>query len=334
MQANIKSRFSSGRSIELIPSGIPSLDTTLGGGYPLGSIVLISEDDLGAYSDLFFKAYFSQGLVNDDTVFLASTDGRTASFFDSLPDVQDGLPSDDSIRNEPMTIAWRYGSSTTSIRESPKQLSLSNNFTFGKRIPADRLKGKCILEWYPGESPNPSSTFDDLLKCIKEHAVDHLAKVQKSGKKSHLRIGLHHLGSALWLESQEQVPSLLFKLRCLIAHYPASVVVTLPPDVFKNPKIVSRCHQLSDIVFGLEAIDAAADPMYSEYNGLIQLIKISPINSLTPLAEITDDWAFKLLKKRLLVERLTLPPELDTSTQREQTKDVPLCGSLQKTLDF
>ncbi|KAF6209613.1 hypothetical protein GE061_015361 [Apolygus lucorum] len=164
-----------GRSIELIASGIPSLDTVLGGGLPLGSIVLLTEDELGTYSDMFLKTYLAQGLVHGDTVFLATPETNVKAFCECLP--------------------------------------------------------------APMES----------------HA-----------------------------------------------------------DELADPKIVSRCYQLSDIVFGLVAIDSTSNPLYSEYTGLFQLHKISPVNSLTPLAEVSDDWAFKLIKKRLLIERLTLPPELDT----------------------
>uniref|UniRef100_A0A146LQU5 Elongator complex protein 4 n=1 Tax=Lygus hesperus TaxID=30085 RepID=A0A146LQU5_LYGHE len=334
MQANITSRYSSGRSIELIASGIPSLDTVLGGGLPLGSIVLLTEDELGIYSDMFLKTYLAQGLVHGDAVFLATPDSNVKTFFESLPAPMESHADEPTVKNtgEPMTIAWRYGNSN-SLRDNSKQLSLSNNFTFGKRISPELLNDENIHKFSTSDS-EIKDVLETLLQDIQSLARDHNSKVQKSAKRQHLRICLHHLGSFLWCAVQEAIPKFLFKLRCIVAQYPASVIVTLPAMVFHDRKIVSRCCQVSDVVFGLVAIDPTSNPLYSEYTGLFQLHKISPVNSMTPLAEVSDDWAFKLIKKRLLIERLTLPPELDTSTQREQVKDIPSCGSLKKTLDF
>ncbi|BES96819.1 Elongator complex protein [Nesidiocoris tenuis] len=337
LPTGITSRYSSGRSIELLPSGIPSLDSTLGGGYPLGSIVLLLEDELGVYSDMFFKAYLSQGITNGDTIFVGSPHCCNSSFLSTLPglDVQSGNLKDDAKNYEPMTIAWRYSSSTSSIRDTNKHLALSNNFSFAKRISTDTLIQENVVKFDPADRKTDElETLDCLLEEISSLSSKQAMNNAKSGQKVHLRIGLHGLGSVLWRTEEVRITQFLVKLRWLTAQFPASVLVTVPPDVL-SLKTVSRCRQICDVVFSLLAIDPAANPLYSEYNGLLKLWKISPINCLAPIVEVSDDWAFKLLKKRLLVERLTLPPEMDSSTQREQVNDVPnLCGSLNKALDF
>lgn len=77
-----------------------------------------------------------------------------------------------------------------------------------------------------------------------------------------------------------------------------------------------------------------ANPLFKEYHGLFHIRKLAAFNALAAHLPETPDLAFKLRRKRLVIEMLHLPPELQESEQREQEDDSILsamgCGSATK----
>jgi elongator complex protein 4 len=48
-----------------ISSGNTTLDTVIGGGFPIGSIILLFEDSYSHYYSHFLKTYIGEGIVNE-----------------------------------------------------------------------------------------------------------------------------------------------------------------------------------------------------------------------------------------------------------------------------
>jgi elongator complex protein 4 len=73
------------------------------------------------------------------------------------------------------------------------------------------------------------------------------------------------------------------------------------------------------------------NPAFKEYNGLLNIRKIAAVNTLAPFTPETRDLAFKLRRKKFIIEKLHLPPELQEASeqQREINDIVPSlsCGS-------
>ncbi|KAH9251311.1 hypothetical protein BSLG_000789 [Batrachochytrium salamandrivorans] len=65
-------RISAQNGQTLTSTGIPSLDDILGGGMPLGSLLLIKEDRFTGYAMLALKYYLAQGLASQHDVLFAS----------------------------------------------------------------------------------------------------------------------------------------------------------------------------------------------------------------------------------------------------------------------
>ena len=57
-----------------ISSGNPSLDQFIGGGFPIGSIVVLLEDSYSHLYDHFLKNYLGEGIVNDHKVMIIDPD--------------------------------------------------------------------------------------------------------------------------------------------------------------------------------------------------------------------------------------------------------------------
>ena len=57
-----------------VSSGNPSLDALIGGGFPIGSIVLLLEDSFSHYYSHFIKTYLAEGIVNEHKVLIVDAD--------------------------------------------------------------------------------------------------------------------------------------------------------------------------------------------------------------------------------------------------------------------
>lgn len=75
--------------------------------------------------------------------------------------------------------------------------------------------------------------------------------------------------------------------------------------------MVSKIRNLVDFSIELEAFagsDMETNPAFKEYHGLIHLRKITAINTLSAYMPETTDLAFKLRRKKFVIEKLHLPP--------------------------
>ncbi|XP_025832304.1 elongator complex protein 4-like [Agrilus planipennis] len=68
----------------LVSSGIPSVDELLGGGLPVGSVVLIEEDSGGSYSRVMLRYFLAEGVVHKHAVFVGSQDYNPGKMIQSL----------------------------------------------------------------------------------------------------------------------------------------------------------------------------------------------------------------------------------------------------------
>nr|XP_023912634.1 elongator complex protein 4-like [Quercus suber] len=95
-----------------ISSGIPDLDKILGGGFPLGSLVMVMEDAEVPHHMLLLRNFMSQGLVHKQPLLYASPSKDPKGFLGTLP--TPGSSKDDKSRDcDPenengLRIAWQY----------------------------------------------------------------------------------------------------------------------------------------------------------------------------------------------------------------------------------
>jgi elongator complex protein 4 len=133
------SRLSAYNGQLLISTGVPSLDDILGGGLPVGTVLLVKEDRATTYAQLLLKYFLAQGLASHHHCALVSKDEDPTEMTRNLMWLASSdadLDDDDtnttgkatSGESDRMKIAWRYShlkKFETSVSAKPgKQIHL------------------------------------------------------------------------------------------------------------------------------------------------------------------------------------------------------------------
>ncbi len=174
-------------------------DSFLGGGIPVGSVVLIldenarhrqegeEEDGLVDYSRLFLKYFLSEGVASGNDVFHASCGHLGADrFLDALPDVvvkeEEGEEEDGDRRgaargeDDRLKIAWRYKRQSPRHAGEGSDVAASSAHRFNLNRPMDRGRMEKVDShvWTPSQPHRGSDLegdgdrFRELYRRLRE----------------------------------------------------------------------------------------------------------------------------------------------------------------------
>ncbi|EEB12986.1 conserved hypothetical protein [Pediculus humanus corporis] len=192
-----------------------------------------------------------------------------------------------------------------------------------------------------------NSHYGNLYDCIKEKLNrGKYFSNQENSERNILRIALHSLDSPLWrydLKNDNQINlsyfyQFLYSLRSLIRQTYSTCIITIPFSKFQDSH-VDKCLHFSDIAIQLQSFagtNCENVVPYKDYHGFFIIQKLVAINSLVAFNSNKTNLAFKLRRKKFVVEEFHLPPELEDSAEREQDDSAILtCSSVKsKKLDF
>ncbi|XP_055625417.1 elongator complex protein 4 [Toxorhynchites rutilus septentrionalis] len=314
----------------LLSSGNPSLDHIFGGGFPIGSIIAIEEDKYANYSRVLTKYFLSEGLVNGHSIFVSSWEEDPAQLMKKLPTpVEDAeaqkKPKDDTP--EEMRIAFRYNNLSVVDLEQKTSAPIGHFFDLSKQVDESELAKHDISYWHGSEGSSEAfrlgfanPNYESLLNAI--HSKSREAKYNPActevKEKTLLRICINSLGSPLWYDQgfSRDVIKFLSVLKSIVRNSLACCLVTIPTHLFRHlgdNRLYDRLIDQVDFCIALESFagsDKETNPAFKEYHGLLDLVKISALNSLAAYVPETRDLAFKLRRRKFVIEKLHLPPEL------------------------
>ncbi|XP_022829228.1 elongator complex protein 4 [Spodoptera litura] len=326
--------------LPIISSGIPSLDHVIGGGLPAGSVFIVEEDVLANYSKVLLKYFLSEGVACKHDLCIASADEDPANIAKELP-LPTTIPQDDEITTaaadvDKMKIAWRYEGLSQVESSFGNNTSFGHHFDLSKHIDAKTIDNHkihyCKLE-IENRSVNgfKNNLYHKLLTTIKELVSNE--EYQSSVKKNSniLRIGVHALGSPVWMAMDcddeantvygQDLIKFMYCLRVILRDTNAVAFVTIPAHLFDDDHVMSRVLYSVDNAVRIESFAGSSketNPVYKDYHGLFHITKLSAMYSLVPFVPPSLDLAFKLKRKKFVIEKLHLPPELQETKEREQ----------------
>ncbi|KAL1506821.1 hypothetical protein ABEB36_006111 [Hypothenemus hampei] len=361
----------------LISSGVTSLDSLLGtyitislqfpfklgtyiisgGGIPVGSVVLVEEDFRGLHSKVLLKYFLAEGLISKHSVLIASQDVNPYIIVKELPAVIETDPEPDNINKGPtvsdkMKIAFRY-QNLLSNDDLSKTRNIAHHFDLSKNISLGDIENLDINYWTGQRIETGLNTFinpayNDLLKSIKNKIKDGKFFLKDNPeKKTVLRIGIHSLGSPMWLpckkstysikDNSQDLHKFLFCLRTLIRSAHAVAFVTIPSYLYDEESL-DRCIHCSDVAIKLQSFsgtDLEHNQSLKDYQGFFYLTKLGAINSLISKHPGSIEFVFKLKRKKFLIDVLHLPPDIgDNLYQRNDSTSLSCGGSNRRLLEF
>jgi elongator complex protein 4 len=216
----------------------------LGGGIPIGSVLLIKEDKNTEYARLLLKYFLVQGIVTENHVLFSTLEEEDSkNFMMGLPwlvnETDDDNDDDENITpesEEKMIIAWRYKGLKkfeSSVKNKPNiQNKILNDNTIGIKYQQNIEKPFCstfdLTKSIPQniflenkfmtlvnlnekndeiiENCNPYNTLlDNIHKVIEENHFSSLSKLPSNVERNVLRIGIHSIASPSWQSKSSHV---------------------------------------------------------------------------------------------------------------------------------
>ncbi|KAI8050134.1 Elongator complex protein 4 [Gilbertella persicaria] len=297
------SRLSAYNGQLLISTGVPSLDDILGGGQPVGTIMLIKEDRATTYAQLLLKYFMAQGISSGHHCAIASRDEDPEEMLKTLmwlsTSDRDDDDDDDKVKNartdaesDRMKIAWRYShlkrfetgvkpkqpSPITSVTKDQKQTDNAqepkpycSQFDLTKRIPANILEEAHteIMQWtHELDEKDDHDDYSILLDKIRQVVLNgnfsSAIPVAPGTPRHALRVAIHSLASPSW---QYKTPNDLYKffhaLRGLLRFSFGTAIVTIPAYLYDEVPNVMK--RIEHMVDAVIEIESfAGDPVHNE----------------------------------------------------------------------
>ncbi|KAL5200098.1 hypothetical protein ABZP36_021301 [Zizania latifolia] len=311
-----------------VSSGIPDLDRILGGGFLLGSVVMVMEDSDAPHHLLLLRSFMAQGVVHKQPLLFAGPMKEPRLFLGTLPapvasSKEDGrqrvmgagTSSDGRTSDEALRIAWQYkkyfGEDKTSHAEHKNnKQEFSNDFDLRKSLERHLLNSQnieCV-------STQDGDTLGELQDRCSTFLSKHLRK--DGGNLNAGRIAIQSLCAPQcgYFEKDWDMVSFIRSLKAMVRSSNVVAVITFPNAILSN-SFCKRWHHLADTLLSIKAIPDEDKDLaklltgYQDMVGFLHVHKVAQTNSQVPVILEASTFSLKLRKRRSLVlERLNQAP--------------------------
>ncbi|KAH6808099.1 Paxneb protein-like protein [Perilla frutescens var. frutescens] len=290
----------------LLSSGIPDLDKILGGGFALGSLVMVMEDPEAPHH-MLLRNFMSQGLVHHQPLIYASPAKDPRGFLGTLPNpmVSKDVKSrvHETEQEKGLRIAWQYKKyfgehSSESPRDGKSEYC--NDFDLRKPLERHYFSGHQI------ECVSLKESAD--LGAFHERCSNFLSEANRNfGSMTGGRIAIQSLCSPQCEYSNREWEMLSFirTLKSVVRSSNAVAVVTFPPSLISTTFSI-RLQHLADTLVSVRAIPDEDKELaklltgYQDMVGLLSVHKVARINTQAPSILEATTFSLKLQKRRSL----------------------------------
>ncbi|WVZ79259.1 hypothetical protein U9M48_026861 [Paspalum notatum var. saurae] len=320
-----------------VSSGIPDLDRILGGGFLLGSVVMIMEDTDAPHHLLLLRCFMAQGVVHKQPLLFSGPMKQPRLFLGTLPapvssskeygrhsrGMGAGASSDGRANDEGLRIAWQYkkyfgDEKTYGVEHNgDNKQEFSNDFDLRKPLERHLLNSQNI---------ECVSTQDaDTLSDLQDRCSAFLSKVPRKdgGTSTAGRIAIQSLCApqCAYFEKDWDMVSFIRSLKAMVRSSSSVAVITFPSTVLSNSFYEDK--DLAKLLTG-----------YQDMVGFLHVHKVAQPNSQVPVILEASTLSLKLRKRRsLMLERLNQAP-VDGSSGPSSAASGSCTSSHGSQLDF
>ncbi|XP_012567247.1 elongator complex protein 4 isoform X2 [Cicer arietinum] len=327
-----------------LSSGIPDLDKILGGGFSLGSLVMIMEDAEAPHHMLLLRNFMSQGLVHKQPLLYASASSRDPKgFLGTLPAPASSKEEKtrDHTHEKDLRIAWQYkkyfGDPQLNISSNNgAQQDYCNDFDLRKPLDRHYFSGMNVDCLSIQDSSNLSSLQDRCSEFLSQFSRNE-GNISSAG-----RVAIQSFCSpqCKYADMEWHMLSFIRSLKGMARSSNAVVVVTFPPSLL-SPSCSKRFQHMADTLLSVRAIPDEDKEMaklltgYQDMVGLLNIHKVARLNTQVPVILEATTFSIKLQKRRYLVLECLNQAPVDGSTGSSYNTSSGCSGSTKAgTLDF
>ncbi|XP_038701129.1 elongator complex protein 4-like [Tripterygium wilfordii] len=326
-----------------VSSGIPDLDKILGGGFPLGSLVMVMEDAEAPHHMLLLRNFMSQGLVHNQPLLYASPAKDPRGFLGTLPSPvlskENKSRKDDPEQDKGLRIAWQYKKyfgEDQHIHRDAKQ-EFCNDFDLRKPLERQFLSGRRV----------DCVSFQKIsnIATLQDHCSTFLAQFRRNdGNISGVgRLAIQSLCAPQceYSNMEWEMLSFIRSLKGMLQSSYAVAVITFPPSLL-SPSSSKRWQHMADTLLSVKAIPDEDKELaqlltgYQDMVGLLNVHKVARMNTQVPVILEATTFSIKLQKRRFLVLECLNQAPIDGSSGSSYGTTASCSGSSSKTgtLDF
>ncbi|PIA46672.1 hypothetical protein AQUCO_01500305v1 [Aquilegia coerulea] len=291
----------------------------LGGGFQLGSLVMVMEDGEAPHHLLLLRNFMSQGLIHNQPLLYASPSKDPKLFLGTLPSPilsKDEKGSRMETEQEKgLRIAWQYKKyfgenqqNNENRRDTRKEYG--NEFDVRKPLKVPSLGAQGIDCFSILDSSN--------LIAFRDRCSTFLAKVPRNDKGIGCagRIAIQSLCAPQcgFSDTDWDMLSFIRLLKCLLRSSNAVAVITFPASLL-SPSLSKRWQHMADTLLSVRAIPDEDKDLanlltgYQDMLGLLHVHKVAQINTQVPVILDANTFSIKLQRRRsLILERLNQAP--------------------------
>ncbi|KAE8673542.1 hypothetical protein F3Y22_tig00111779pilonHSYRG00048 [Hibiscus syriacus] len=242
-----------------LSSGIHDLDKVLGGGFPLGSLVMVMEDTEAPHHMFLLRNFMAQGLVHGQPLLYASPARDPRGFLGTLPSP---VVSKDDKSREP----------------DPNQIV---NVVFKKKITGEITSGLSLCEHGVDGKREYSNEFD-LQKPLERHLINEMmAAFLMLVVSLSNHFVLHSVHILTW---SRICLTTIRSLKSMVQSSNSVAIITFSPSLL-SPFFCKRWQHMADMLLSVKAIQDEDKKLallltgYQDMVGFLNVHKVARINT-------------------------------------------------------